>query len=72
MTTLDKYCVICVGITLGLSSSVGSAFNNEPPFLRDKNSKNNAPTRDYPGRPPKQEQPVKQNDEPKFEGAGTC
>lgn len=37
---------------------------------RDKNSKNNAPTRDYPGRPPKQEQPVKQNDEPKFEGAG--
>ena len=28
------------------------------------------PTKDYPGRPPKQERPVKNNEEPKFEGSG--
>ena len=37
---------------------------------RDNKKEEKKPAKEYPGRPPKVERPVKENSEPKFDGAG--
>ena len=55
------------------ASAGAGARNQAPPARanvnRGNNNANKAPAKEYPGRPPKVERPVK-NEDPKFDGGG--